>query len=357
MKSYYGQRLRVIQKVRQCINGRNIWCHVGPETWKGDSRFSKQLQKSRLQYRRTSISAIDKNHLRQTTASKWGLRRCKTNLFLVLDQIWYSRNLSDYHPGWSVKLPNCGVLHTSTQNICIRRSGSENILRIWYYEGFQCETKGPCWAPWVLWEEYQWLMELVIKHDGLTEESKYLDIQFSNGDSEEDSSQSFTELESVLEFTNLEDNQGKSGWNTYPTGRFCSTQSILNMLALKTIITRTQADEGVEDVEKEIIDANGTWQSILRWGQNERLDEDQKTAFEILAATYILSFSDEAAIDGMSAETSNVIFDERVKGLHQLARGKEDTERPLCMFITGPAGAGKSKSILWKSHSKTKITI
>jgi pantothenate kinase-related protein Tda10 len=32
-----------------------------------------------------------------------------------------------------------------------------------------------------------------------------------------------------------------------------------------------------------------------------------------------------------------------VKGLLQLARKSEDNEKPLCMFITGPAGAGKCK--------------
>jgi hypothetical protein len=65
-------------------------------------------------------------------------------------------------------------------------------------------------------------------------------------------------------------------------------------------------------------------------------------AFEILAATYVLMFSDEAIIDATNSETSNA-FDVRVKGLLQLARKSEVIEKPLCMFITGPAGAGKCK--------------
>jgi hypothetical protein len=56
-------------------------------------------------------------------------------------------------------------------------------------------------------------------------------------------------------------------------------------------------------VEKEIVNANGTWQSILKWGKNEGLDDDQQKAFEILAATYVLTFSDEAIIDTMNLET------------------------------------------------------
>jgi hypothetical protein len=115
------------------------------------------------------------------------------------------------------------------------------------------------------------------------------------------------------------------------------------MLAMTMTITRTQANEGNDNVEKEIIYANGTWQSIPKWGENEGLGDDQQMAFEILAATYVLTFSDEAIIDDMNSETSNV-FDKRVKGLMQLARKDKDIEIPLCMFITGPAGAGKCKS-------------
>jgi hypothetical protein len=103
-----------------------------------------------------------------------------------------------------------------------------------------------------------------------------------------------------------------------------------------------QTNEGSDGVEKEIINPNGTWQSIQKWGKNEELHDDQQTAFEILAATYVLTFSDEAIIDTTNSETSNA-FDVRVKGLLQLARKSEDIKKLLCMFITGPAGAGKCK--------------
>jgi hypothetical protein len=109
-------------------------------------------------------------------------------------------------------------------------------------------------------------------------------------------------------------------------------------------------------VEKEIINGNGTWQSIQRRGENEVLDDDQQTAFEILAATYVLTFSDEAIIDTTNLETSNA-FDVWVKGLLQLARKREDIEKPLCMLIAGPAGAGKCKERQLCLHSNTKTTI
>jgi hypothetical protein len=151
-------------------------------------------------------------------------------------------------------------------------------------------------------------------------------------------------LETVIEFINSEDRQGNSQQTSDPAERFRLTCQNLNMLAILTTITRTQANEGIDDVQKEIINANGTRQSILKWGKNKGLDDDQQTAFELLAMKYILTFSDEAIIDAKNLETST-FFDERVKGLFQLARKKEDTKMPSCMFITGGlAGAGKSKS-------------
>jgi hypothetical protein len=154
---------------------------------------------------------------------------------------------------------------------------------------------------------------------------------------------STTELENAIEFIHPDkDNQGDIQQKPYSTERFCSTTNNLNTLALRTRITRTQANEAIHVTEKEIISANGTWQSISRWGENEGLDGDQQTAFEILAATYVLSFYDEAIVEATNSVTYKE-FVERKNGLCQLARRDTNNEKPLCMFITGPAGAGKCK--------------
>jgi hypothetical protein len=78
----------------------------------------------------------------------------------------------------------------------------------------------------------------------------------------------------------------------------------------------------------------------LNWGGNEGLDDDQLTAFEILAATYVSTFSDEAIINSTNLKPSK-FFNERMEGWLQLARKNEDIKTLLCMFITGPAGADK----------------
>ena len=60
-----------------------------------------------------------------------------------------------------------------------------------------------------------------------------------------------------------------------------------------------------------------------------------QTAFEILAAVYVLSFYDEAIVEATNLVTYEE-FVERKKGLCQLARRDTNSEKPLCMFITGP---------------------
>jgi hypothetical protein len=121
----------------------------------------------------------------------------------------------------------------------------------------------------------------------LKEDSISLDPKFRMSQDKE-SSEVIQDLESLIE-------QGNPRKTSEPTERFWPTYQNLNTLALSTTtITRTQANEGSDGVEKEIISANGTWQSIQKWGENEMLDDDQQMAFEILAATYILTFSDEA---------------------------------------------------------------
>jgi hypothetical protein len=134
--------------------------------------------------------------------------------------------------------------------------------------------------------------------DELKEDSISLDPKFRKSQDEESSEVLIRDLESVIEFSNPEDiRQGNPQKTLEPTERFRPTHHYLNRLALSSIIRRTQANEGNDGVQKEIINVNGTWQSIQRWGKNEVLDDNQQTAFGILAAMYVLMSSDKAMID------------------------------------------------------------
>jgi hypothetical protein len=131
----------------------------------------------------------------------------------------------------------------------------------------------------------------------------------------------------------------------------------LNTLAMQTTISRSQADEEDPNApEKAIICANGSWQSISKWGENDGLDEEQQTAFEILVATYVLSFYEEATVVSVNPESYEE-FIEKKNGLRQLARRNPDNEDPLCMFITGPAGAGKCKSNIRETRDNRRTEI
>jgi hypothetical protein len=131
-----------------------------------------------------------------------------------------------------------------------------------------------------------------------------------------------------------------------PNFCFCSNQDVLNSLSIRQLITRNTEEllDGTTKTTK-FIQANGTWQSIRAWGKHSQLDLEQQTAFEVLAATYVLSFYDD-----VTELTTDHHFEQNKKKLEELAR-KNIFERignsaPLTMFITGPAGAGKCKILL-----------
>jgi hypothetical protein len=85
--------------------------------------------------------------------------------------------------------------------------------------------------------------------DGLNADSECLEVQFGNKQTEV-TSLSTTELENAIEFIYLnEDNQGDIQQKPYSTERFCSTTNNLNTLALRTRITRTQANEAIHATE------------------------------------------------------------------------------------------------------------
>jgi hypothetical protein len=86
------------------------------------------------------------------------------------------------------------------------------------------------------------------------------------------------ELKTVIKFSNPEDNHGRAKPIPYKAEIFCSTTNNLNLLALQTTITKSQAIEDPKAPEKEIMNTNGTWESIAKWGKNGGLDRNQQTA-------------------------------------------------------------------------------
>lgn len=144
-------------------------------------------------------------------------------------------------------------------------------------------------------------------------------------------------LEDVISFNNP--TTAPPAGNTYSDCRFRTHVSELNSLAMK----RHQNATEVGHCDK--ILANGTWDSIIAYGKMNDLDREQQMAYEILAATYVLSFYEEADAMGVNPELKKY-HSTQTKKLLRLARRNQRTGQyldgePLRMFVTGPAGAGK----------------
>ena len=109
---------------------------------------------------------------------------------------------------------------------------------------------------------------------------------------------------------------------------------VLSIAELNTLVYRTLIDSNLVGMEtkNQVSNATGSKKSIVQWGRNDGLDVNQQIAFEILVATYVLTFHEDATGNGMVRNNSL---------LKKLARQRSCKNERLRMFITGPAGAGK----------------
>jgi len=112
--------------------------------------------------------------------------------------------------------------------------------------------------------------------------------------------------------------------------RFVTTVSELNSLVYRTLLVPENGN-----IHNQTSNATGSVASIIEWCTNDKLDTNQQIAVEIMVATYILTFYEDA-------NAGEAILLEK-NALERLARQRANTNETLRMFITGPAGAGKCK--------------
>jgi hypothetical protein len=128
--------------------------------------------------------------------------------------------------------------------------------------------------------------------------------------------------------------------------RFRTATMELNSLLLRRRELATREEEAAGVMGENLVaaaDASGSWESVVNWGRIAQLDAEQEVAFQVLAATYVLTFYDEANVNH-SVETEVQSMKENRLCLMKLARmDPEKPKMPLRMFVTGPAGAGKCK--------------
>ena len=98
----------------------------------------------------------------------------------------------------------------------------------------------------------------------------------------------------------------------------------------------------------QLCDANGSAKSIIEWGCKCNLDNHQRRAFEVITASFVLTYFKDAAKNNEEMTTrdnqSPTRFVRERKLLCQLAELSNDTEQLICC-LHGPAGSGKSTVI------------
>ena len=98
----------------------------------------------------------------------------------------------------------------------------------------------------------------------------------------------------------------------------------------------------------QLCDANGSAKSIIEWGCKFNLDNHQRHAFEVITASFALTYFKDAGKNNEEMTTcdnqSRTKFVRERKLLCQLAELRNDTEQLIC-WLLGPAGSGKSTVI------------
>ena len=139
------------------------------------------------------------------------------------------------------------------------------------------------------------------------------------------------------------------------TTRWRTTTSELNTLFMQQILVTRDADGDAESGAPAItVKATGTWESVVAWGINAGLDEEQQIAFQVLVATYVLTFYEEAERRENEDEEA---YSERMQPLRDLARREMTKKDPLRLFVTGPAGAGKCKCEHWGDRTRPEMFL
>ena len=98
----------------------------------------------------------------------------------------------------------------------------------------------------------------------------------------------------------------------------------------------------------QLCDANGSAKSIIEWGCKCNLDNHQRCAFEVITASFVLTYFKDSAKNNEEMTShdnqSQTKFVRERKLLCQLSKLSNDTEQLICC-LHGPAGSGKSTVI------------
>ena len=121
---------------------------------------------------------------------------------------------------------------------------------------------------------------------------------------------------------------------------------------LRKRVRRTKSFEDItgDENEVEVMPADGTAESIIDYADKANLDKEQKRAFEVMAASYCLTFheADVSEISGFNRGTIGAIkrAQRKLKILaNQMTGNGREKNNQLIMCLHGPGGSGKTTVI------------
>ena len=144
----------------------------------------------------------------------------------------------------------------------------------------------------------------------------------------------------------METTEDVEGDNTSPQAN-PSVSDIVKLLLERTT-TRMQTFQEITGCDDPInlLEANGSVESIIDWAKKAKLDRRQKRAFEILAGTFVMSFYLDAPLDAETTRnTRNRTFLSERQKLKILLETNRRGSNQLVLFLHGPGGSGKTTVI------------
>ena len=144
--------------------------------------------------------------------------------------------------------------------------------------------------------------------------------------------------------------QPQTGGDANPSSNDTPPQTLPNRKDLVTILLtkttrKTRTFEQITNREDvvDVLEANGSVASILDWPRKAGLDNLQCRAFEIFAATFVLTFYNDAAQTGSRQQTLR--FRREKKLLETLSdKTRRGSDQLICL-LHGPGGCGKTTVI------------
>ena len=120
------------------------------------------------------------------------------------------------------------------------------------------------------------------------------------------------------------------------------TRARLIELTFRTDTSRRRRPQSTLHEVVDMMDPNGTKESIISWGQFYGLDDNQQGAFEVAASNFVMTYHLE------TDHYDHDFTEQQQETMHHISRTnlKElGAKQQLIMFMTGAGGAGKSNVI------------